>query len=485
MTNFISKERLRESSSVYPSTEAAVESDRSRVLFSAPFRRLQEKAQVFSLEDNAAVRSRLTHSIEVSHIGRYLTRTVIEKYPDLLPKIGIKDKKDEAAAITIVETSCLLHDIGNPPFGHFGEKVIKHWFEDNKDTFQNAIGIDEFSGKERKEEFEKFYEDLTSFDGNPQGFRIVSKLQWNHDENGLNLTASQLASLLKYDCSPGGKSADLPSKKKAGYFYMDQHVVEEVWRKLDMNEMRHPLSYLMEAADDLAYCMSDIEDGIEKGLIRGHEIHQSIEKSKSQTLKDIYKKISDEHESFNKNNDNKKLQDLQIFLRLKTNTTNALVEILSAKFAESINAITINSTKSLVESSPEASETLDTFRELAKRHLYNSRLVRENEIIANRVITGLLGKFKCLLDCSRSRFESIKNMESEDGNGRSISVEQSIYMQLASKYLKVYEKDLHDAKFIKDEDIREWLARAHLIIDHISGMTDKFALQKFRLTCAP
>lgn len=474
--------RMRESTSTYANAAQAAESDRSRVLFSAPFRRMQEKAQVFSLEDNAAVRSRLTHSLEVAHIGRYLARSVIAKAGDSLKYIGILDEYSEEAAVTIVEVACLLHDIGNPPFGHFGEKVIKHWFENNRNEFKSVlnVAVDEVENP-KSIEFDKFYRDFIFFDGNPQGFRIVSKLQWNHDENGLNLTVSQLASLLKYDCSPSDVGETGSSKKKAGYFYVDEHVIKSIWYQIGGDMIRHPLSYLMEAADDIAYCLSDIEDGIEKGLITGIDIDKAINESSSKLLKSIYEEAG----KFDASADDRKLCDHQVYLQIKTRVTNKLVNLLSDKYIENVENISKESTNSLVDMTQDAKIALGVFRELAGKHLYNSRVVRENEIIANRVITGLLDGFKPLLLCNKKRFEHIKNMNSKDSENKSISVEQSMYRQLATKFIKVYEQDLQKTDVIDDEEIKEWILRAHLVVDHISGMTDKFALAKFRLVCAP
>ncbi|OZG74120.1 hypothetical protein BTA51_03585 [Hahella sp. CCB-MM4] len=442
---------------------------------------MQEKAQVFALEDNAAVRSRLTHSLEVAHIGRYLTQEVLEKAKDSnLKRIGIKNDDDAEAATTIVEVACMLHDIGNPPFGHFGEKVIRHWFENNKKEFQKPL----MSGSvdtNKELEFTKLYQDFSQFDGNPQGFRIVSKLQWNHDENGLNLTASQLASLLKYDCSPEGIDCKAPSKKKAGYFFSDEHVIASVWDRLKMKHIRHPLSYLMEAADDLAYCLSDIEDGLEKGLLTGLNIYNELASSGSSIIKEISKELS-----YTNSIKENKLHDLQTFLKIRTKVINSLVSILSDRFIDNIPSIIKNSTSSLVELSYESKEVLSVFRTLANRHLYNSRAVRENEIIANRVITGLLDAFKPLLICDKDRFNDIRSLNSEDKKGNSISVEQALYKQFSSKYIRVYDSDTNNES---NRDItpcvREWMARAHLIIDQISGMTDGHALKRFRLICSP
>src|SRR5262249_18295837 len=162
------------------------DADRGRVLFCAPFRRLQNKAQVFSLETNASVRSRLTHSLEVSSIGRFVAQQAYKAFSKTeLKRLGLD--LNERPFITFVETSCLLHDIGNPPFGHFGEIAISGWFHESREKL-----IPEGIGGAARTTWNKHYADFEHFDGNPQGFRITTKLQppETGDLNSLNLTAT-------------------------------------------------------------------------------------------------------------------------------------------------------------------------------------------------------------------------------------------------------------------------------------------------------
>ncbi|MDB5884963.1 MAG: putative deoxyguanosinetriphosphate triphosphohydrolase, partial [Polaromonas sp.] len=245
------------------------ESDRSRLVFSAPFRRLQQKAQVFSLEANAAVRSRLTHSLEVAQIGRFLADLIVEN----LIKNELIDSITARSFINFVETACLMHDLGNPPFGHFGEAAISQWFRKNGANYvQRSIGLS--SEINITNEIKEVLADFLEFDGNCQGLRIVALLQWNDDEYGLNLTYTALASHLKYIRAPlfdPSNEKHRPFRKKAGFFSTEQELVEIMWRQFGYskeNPQRFPLAYVMEAADDIAYCISDLEDSIEKGLLK-------------------------------------------------------------------------------------------------------------------------------------------------------------------------------------------------------------------------
>ena len=230
-TLLLSPSRLRTSSVGHRDIVAEAESDRGRLLFCPAFRRLQQKAQVFSMEPNAAVRSRLTHSIEVSQMGRYIADSVC---PELI-SAGLATTDECSALVTFVETACLMHDIGNPPFGHFGEAATSQWFRTNganaiiescRDQVQGTLG----SGDRR---IQAALADFFEFDGNPQGLRVVSKLQRNSDRYGLNLTKTSIAAFLKYIRCTGtsttvGNSA---FSKKAGYFQTEASLIHDVWQQ--------------------------------------------------------------------------------------------------------------------------------------------------------------------------------------------------------------------------------------------------------------
>ena len=186
-------ERKRSSTIERKSTIDQFYSDRSRIIYSSSFRRLQQKAQVFSLEPNSSIRTRLTHSMEVSDLGRTLANKIAYK----LSEQGLLDKNKIPDVVAIVENSCLLHDIGNPPFGHFGEIAIQDWA---KNRALNALpkGISSEDSL-----LQELMSDFREFDGNPQGFRTITKLHTEHDEYSFNLTYATLLCTLKYSRSAG------------------------------------------------------------------------------------------------------------------------------------------------------------------------------------------------------------------------------------------------------------------------------------------
>lgn len=278
----------------------AYESDFGRVVFSAASRRLHDKTQVFPLTDDDNIHSRLTHSLEVMNIGLsfsiYLSgnKTFCEKTE--LREIGVM-----RIINPILKTACLVHDIGNPPFGHFGEEVFQDYF---KNLFQSLR--DELNGKnttsnlarhiiqslqdEKKEELNNFLNDTDwcsdycAFDGNAEGLRVLTKLQYIGDLYGLNLTTATLASSLKYpNIGQPIKDGNI-AQHKHGVFSTERETVKKIAESCDLavdnsQFKRHPLTFLVEAADSICYLVMDIEDAISKGWLDAKDVRREINNS--------------------------------------------------------------------------------------------------------------------------------------------------------------------------------------------------------------
>lgn len=240
------------------------EVDYDRVIFSSEFRSLQDKTQVIPLSKTDFVHTRLTHSLEVSVVGRSLGREVgakiLEKHPHLKNVLGYQANDFGA----IVAAAALAHDIGNPPFGHSGEKAIGEFFK----TGEGVKYKDELTAKQ--------YQDLCDFEGNANGFKIVTDSREGR-EGGLRLSYATLGAFIKY---PKESLPKKPSKhiadKKYGFFQSEKDAFLDVANELgllkrsetDVSFVRHPLTYLVEAADDICYTIIDFEDGINLGLIQ-------------------------------------------------------------------------------------------------------------------------------------------------------------------------------------------------------------------------
>lgn len=223
LLSFIQPLRLRKTSKVSETLLEATESDKGRVINSPAFRRLQQKAQVFPLEANASVRSRLTHSIEVAHIGCYIAQEILYKIQKEYKVEGL-DFEKMTSFVNTVETACLLHDIGNPPFGHLGEAAIRQWFKKQIDNYKNNLGQCMF--KELSSNINNL--DLHKFDGNPQGFRLIRLLSGN-DEFGLNLTCSLLLSTVKYPYTID----KIQNNEKIGIFKLCYPSYQEACKKIN------------------------------------------------------------------------------------------------------------------------------------------------------------------------------------------------------------------------------------------------------------
>lgn len=240
-------------------------SDHDKVIFCGSFRRLARKTQVHPLATNDHVHNRLTHSIEVAAVGRALAIRVGQQLKErnrLPPEMSATDLGD------IVQTACLAHDIGNPPFGHTGEEAIKHWF-------QRSAGADHLKGLSPSER-----SDLENFEGNAQGFRVLTCSEFHPYDGGLRLTYASLGAFIKYPWTVIGiNDGDRPKSNKYGIYQSERLIFEEVANAVGLLPQggdnwycRHPLAHLMEIADDFCYGLLDLEDGLDMGILKWDEV---------------------------------------------------------------------------------------------------------------------------------------------------------------------------------------------------------------------
>lgn len=447
----ISEKRLRESTATREKNIIIeTESDKARIIFSAPFRRLQKKAQVFPLEQNAAVRSRLTHSLEVATIGRQISQKIVRIG-------GPRDFEIKEAFVNIVEAACLLHDIGNPPFGHFGESAISEWFK--------KAGSLKF--KHHKKEKPEHYIDLETFEGNAQGLRIITKLQ-SEDQYGLNLTCSTISAYLKYTYPEFERkqNTDKPFSKKNGFFRTENNQVNRAWKKLGIKpNSRHPLTFVMEAADDIAYCLSDVEDGIQKNIISidevidhiGEEIKKTKDKKTISLWKEIYKRASQAGIPTNK------------FIAIRTNLINRSTDTAAKHYIANEKKILKDKFHdSLLNKESTEYKILEIIRKFVSEKVYTAPDAELLELAGNSAIFGILNKLSPLLELPRDTFFSLITDEKIKG----FALEKRLLRLIPTQSRKSYiQERTHEL---------EWFNRAHLIIDYISGMTDDFALDIYQ-----
>lgn len=251
-------------SSMGPDHREQFERDYDRAIFSTPVKRLQDKAQVFPLEPHDAVRTRLTHSLEVSAVARGLAISV--------GKWLLEEKQIEPGMerqIEAISGTCgLIHDLGNPPFGHAGEDAIRAWFKKRGE----ARLRDELKGDEQR------VQDLLQFDGNAQTLRLVSKLQILADFNGLNLTFGTLSAACKYVAASHEANKDHHdhARTKPGFFSSENGLIKQIREQTGTGDARNPITFLVESADDIVYSVADIEDGIKKAVISWKEVEDIL-----------------------------------------------------------------------------------------------------------------------------------------------------------------------------------------------------------------
>ncbi len=233
-------------------TRSPFQQDADLIVFSAAFRRLQDKTQVQPLSESGRVRTRLTHSIEVASVGRSLGSSVASV---LEARRQLSWEQVQAMAST-VHAACLAHDIGNPPFGHGGEDAIQAWFKDHPQQLRRLTSA-QAAG-------------LLAFDGNAQGFRTLTALENYRFDGGLRLTQGTLGAFMKYCVGAEEREpqSSTLARRKAGFFESERTYFEELREGLGLPlGARHPLVYLTEAADDICYAIVDLEDGFDAGLL--------------------------------------------------------------------------------------------------------------------------------------------------------------------------------------------------------------------------
>ncbi|WP_299764391.1 deoxyguanosinetriphosphate triphosphohydrolase [uncultured Dokdonia sp.] len=410
-------------------TRLGFEVDYDRIIFSSAFRSLQDKTQVIPLSKTDFVHTRLTHSLEVAVVGRSLGRQVgkqlLEKYPHL-SEVHRYQFNDFGA---IVAAAALAHDIGNPPFGHSGEKAIG-------DYFKNGNGkrfASELTAKE--------YQDLCAFEGNANGFKILTESKPGA-EGGLRLSYATLGAFMKY---PKESLPVKPTKhiadKKFGFFQSEKIAFQEVAEELgllqtrkgkDISYARHPLTFLVEAADDICYTIIDFEDGINLGLI-----------SEEYALEYMVKLVP--------NINTKKYYELTTKAArvgyLRALAIGTLIEEAVAIFMKNEEAILKGAfAKALLDKSKYEAQ-IDDILKISISNIYQSQEVVEKEIAGYEILSTLLDKRCKVITNAPTHYDTLVLRLFEDANSEGMSLYQELmnicnYVSVMtdSKSLRIFQK---------------------------------------------
>ncbi len=357
-------------------TRLSFEVDYDRIIFSSGFRSLQDKTQVIPLSKTDFVHTRLTHSLEVSvvarSLGRAIGKEILQKHPELV-QLGYKFNDFGA----IVAAAALAHDIGNPPFGHSGEKAIGEYFKNGK-------------GKRFKEFLtDKEYQDLTHFEGNANGFKLLTQTK-NGTKDGLRLTYATLGAFTKY---PKESLPHRPTSavydKKFGFFQSEKEIFQDVASSLgllktdanseNLRYKRHPLSYLVEAADDICYTLIDFEDGINLGWIEEeYALEYLVKLVKDNIITENYHALTTTKARVS-------------YLRALAIST--LIKDTISIFLENEEKILSGEFDFALLDKSKYKAQIDDIIALSVKNVYNSQQVVEKEIAGYKIINTLLETF--------------------------------------------------------------------------------------------
>ena len=480
-TQYLSSERLRKSG-ITPEKRrenndfrSDIESDFGRVIFSSACRRLHDKTQVFPLTTDDNIHSRLTHSMEVMNIGQSFVFTLSEseefkKYTGL---DEIKILRDLAAALKV---ACLVHDIGNPPFGHFGEDSLQNYFEGlfknppawmNKNDRAALLSLDE-----------NVKADYTQFDGNAEGLRVLTKLQFIESLDGLNLTCASLGAFMKYpnvELKDKGDNSYI-GKHKHGVLTTENGVLEKVVKSCGLNVVdniviRHPLSFLMEASDSICYLTMDIEDGLKKNLLTINDVCKGIDTYRNEKGIRFDDKASDLFCHIEQDANNDMVNRRKKIMNLRTYLMGYLIDLALRNFISNIGSIESGEyKKELIED--DSNGIAKAIGQICRQYILNSRDVISLEITGKSVIYGILNAY-------------IEMFFSEDKNVRNRAkrlISKTIFLTTLQEHFESRgEKKIADVEYdnfdVKDFSVEE---RLRILRDYVSCMTDKFALNHYR-----
>ncbi len=459
--------------------DASVESDRGRILSSSSLRRLQKRTQVFALELNASIRTRLTHSMEVAQTARFISKTILNK----LKKDDLETYKLtelENAFVSTAEMTSLLHDIGNPPFGHFAELTINKWVKNN---LLEDLSVFQASSPQIQELKEMIAQDICNYDGNAQAIRVITKLQ------RLNLSYTQILSVLKYtrgayESKPAkGKEFDY-LMKKPGFYYSEKDFILKLQETLHVEKgCRFPLTYIMEAADDISYLTADLEDSVEKGILSLDDVYNLIKKECEaqdeqyllEVVQERYKQAKEDEEPY---------QFSMFFALTRAKLVTSLVYHVSDIYVQNHQAIFDgNFNYALLEFDKESKyyKAIKILEKISLKYIYQNKEVQELELQGYAIVNGLLDIYKPLLKLSYEDFQKLLNDEDIE-----CFISMRLIKRLSKKQIVAYKNDVKLLIEKEDEEkiILEWYYRVRLLIDYVSGMTDDFALHEYQTLVA-
>lgn len=424
-------------------TRSEFQRDYDRIIFSSAFRRLQNKTQVFPLPGSVFVHNRLTHSLEVSSVGRSMGNLVgkfiVENY-----NLDQQAKEFYQYSLNdVISAAALCHDIGNPAFGHSGEDAIASYFDKNESELKALFTNEQ-------------WHDLIHFEGNANAIRILTQQQNGKSEGGLRLTYTTLASIAKYPCESVARNKSVLHRKKFGFFQTEKETFLEIAKATNMHQenqdltifRRHPFVFLVEAADDICYNIIDVEDSHRLGIID----HDKCRKLLLNLIESLTPDQIEKTKVNLKNISNK--NDRIAYLRAKSinSLTNKCIEVYQNNIDKILNGNFNFALLDVIKNETENStkKVLDEIQRFSIENIYNHRSVVEIENAGYNVMSELLTQFIPPILKDKS------DRKSYEKKALKLVPEQFLY-ENKSQYERVMG-----------------------ILDYVSGMTDNYATELYR-----
>lgn len=439
-----------------------VERDYDRILFAAPTRRLADKTQVFPMEENDSVRTRLTHSHEVSNLARSIGVRLAFEHGEEVFGTDHEALKVTRTVPALLAAIGLAHDLGNPPFGHQGEVSMQQWFVAQARSIAAARHASGGNERQDAEPFDasKYIEhDFVHFDGNAQTLRLLTRLQVLNDDFGLNLTVATLSALIKY---PAVFGAETYGYKKAGIFRSEEGIVNEIWDGAGLTPgVRHPLTVVMEACDDIAYSVIDAEDTIKKGYASFYDLMDFIDSNAEDAVsKDIVQKARLKNREFRKENlSSRELDDIsmQIFRAIAiSKMVDAATKTFVANREKLMSGDALPEFELIKES--ECGVFCKAVKKFDSRYGFQHRDVLRLELRGHNYIQSMMDMLWSAV---------------QEGIDSSSPFDRFVYGSISENYRRVFERtDRGD------------YAKRQIICDALSGMTESFLIKKHDQLCA-
>jgi dGTPase len=442
--NCFSTERLGDQAQ-QESIRSAFERDYDRIIFSSAFRRLQNKTQVFPLPEAIFVHNRLTHSLEVVSVGRSLGKMVGD-FLARLPEVKTHERALDFYSNqlkNVISAACLAHDLGNPAFGHSGEEAISKYFLDR--AHDNS-----FTGRFSQEE----WQDLTNFEGNANALRILTHQFNGRLKGGYRLTITTLAAILKYPCESTATIKKGPKhRSKYGFFQTERAEFLRIAKALGMQQdgekplsfFRHPFVYLVEAADDICYSIIDFEDAHRLGILSYAAVEEIL-------LSVVALRPGEDMARVKQNLKGLSKDPNEAVAYLRAKSINCLTECCAAVFEEQHEAILSGAFQgALLTSNPKVKAVLDNISAVSVEKIYGYQSVLKIELAGFKIMSGLIEDFveAALLPAEERKSRHKKILK--------LLPYQNRFDEAASDYEKIM-----------------------CLLDHISAMTDNYALETYR-----